>query len=153
MNWPETVFRWLAHLRYRSEPTAVSEGEAVEQLADRYGRARVVVEQTVPSGATYTRCRGASQLVAKASAGNLLELWGFNDEASVVYVQLHNASSLPSNGATPLEVLRVPAGGSFSFAPSAPLSFTTGLVIVASSARDTLTHSASAHLTITAAVL
>ena len=34
MNWPETVFRWLAHLRYRSEPTAVSEGEAVEQLAD-----------------------------------------------------------------------------------------------------------------------
>jgi len=153
MPFPDYLLGFLNKLRYRRTPTPTADGQVVEQLADAYGRPRVVVEQIAPPGIVYARDIDVSSLVALETSGQLVELWGWNAGGSDVYVQLHDAATLPGNGAVPLEVFKVAAGTSFAFSPSAPLPLASGLVVAASSSRATLTINLAATLVVTAAVV
>lgn len=81
----------------------------------------------------------AASLVVKASAGVLLGFQGVNTSGSAQYIQVHDAASLPANGAVPKLVITVPAGENFSLDLSRGRVFTNGIVICNSSTAATKT--------------
>lgn len=77
---------------------------------------------------------------AKATSGTLFSVSIFNSAAVSQFYQLHNAASLPSNGAAPASIIKIPAGGSggWDFGVRGR-PFSTGIVISNSSTGPTLT--------------
>jgi hypothetical protein len=78
--------------------------------------------------------------VLKASAGTLISLRGFNNKATEQYIQIHNTTSVPSNGVTPSSFFLVP--GVSNFAMDIPIlgePYTTGISVCNSSTADTKT--------------
>lgn len=69
----------------------------------------------------------------KATPGRVYEFTGFNDSASTVYFFLINTAVVAANGDAGLVVIRVPAGGSFSYTPPGGKFFSTGIAWAASS--------------------
>jgi len=68
--------------------------------------------EKAPANATTTAL--AASLVVKAAAGILYGIAGYNDKSSAQYIQVHDAASLPANGATPVLTFQVPATSAFS---------------------------------------
>lgn len=93
--------------------------------------------QTAASNATTSAL--AASLVAKASAGVLLGFQGVNTSGSAQYIQVHDAASLPLNGAVPKLLITVPAGENFSLDLGRGRVFSTGIVLCNSSTAATKT--------------
>lgn len=97
----------------------------------------------LPENATTTAY--VKSLVVSATPASLCGLSGYNSNASIQYIQIHDAASLPSNGAYP--VVSFPAGATSKFAldyGANPRQFTTGIVVCISSTQNTLTLGATA---------
>ena len=72
----------------------------------------------------------AASLVVKASAGVLHKVTGVNTLGSTQYIQVHNATSLPADGAVPAVCIAVATGATFDidFGPRGR-TFSTGIVV------------------------
>lgn len=108
---------------------------AVTIASDQSAVTTVIAAATNASTTAY-----ATSLVIKASAGTLYGLSGYNSKASVQFIQLHDATSLPADTAVPKIV--------FTAQPSSPFAidfgqrgraFGTGIVICNSSTGPTKT--------------
>ena len=150
------IFNLLGRLRYSASPPTIADGQLGEMQGDASGNLKVSVQSgivtasaPVPTGIARTPVM-ANSLVVLGAPTTLLELYGFNDDTVVKYLMLFNATSLPGNGASPIDVIRV-APGSFAFSPGAALSFPTGLTVGVSTSQNTLTIDSAGKTRITAA--
>lgn len=76
--------------------------------------------------------------VVKASSGTVHRISGYSSDANPVWIQLHNAASLPADTAVPLLTIYVGAGENFDFDLSEIGRFCDkGIVISNSSAGPT----------------
>ena len=127
-----------------SNPVAVT-----GPLTDTQLRASVVPVQSkeVPDAtSTYAPSNATSATyeasrVIKASAGVLFSVTGYNSKGSAQFIQIHDASSLPSDTAVPSVLFSVGASKSFSldFGGKFGRYFGTGIVICNSSTGPTKT--------------
>lgn len=93
---------------------------------------------TSPSNATSTAYE--TSRVIKATPGRLAGLSGYNSKTSAQFIQLHNATSLPSESAAPVVVITVPASSNFSIDFGVyGRQFSTGIVVCNSSTGPTKT--------------
>lgn len=79
--------------------------------------------------------------VIKSSAGKLMFLCVYNNKGSSQFIQLHNATALPSNGAVPVLIFQL-ATVSVQIIPipaDSGIDFSTGIVVANSSTAATLT--------------
>ncbi len=81
----------------------------------------------------------AASLVVKADRGTLYGLTGYSDRSSSQFIQIHDASSLPSDTSVPSIIFEVPATASFSLDFTIGREFQTGIVISNSSTAATKT--------------
>ena len=82
--------------------------------------------------------------VIKASAGILFGVTVYNSAAVAQFIQLHDASALPANGAVPLTVLTIPAASSIIYEFGAHgKAFNIGIVVCNSSTGPTRTAGAA----------
>jgi hypothetical protein len=146
--WLTNVFNFLAGGQYNASLTPVSSGQSQPLDADAYGRLRTIPGQPV-AGVDYgTSWMDSSALVnsmvVKVGAGNVLQVIGFNDSGSNVYLQLFNATSLPGNGTAPRYSFKIAANANFSLDLTARARpFATGIVLAGSTTPATLTVTAS----------
>ena len=81
----------------------------------------------------------AASLVVKAVKGTLYGLTGHSNRSSTQFIQVHDAASLPANGAVPDIIFQVPATASFSLDFNVGREFQVGIVISNSSTAATKT--------------
>lgn len=83
----------------------------------------------------------AASLVAKNSTGNFYGLTGYNAAVTDQYIQVHNTTSLPANGAVPIITFIARAASNFSYdvGGNLPVNFSTGITVCNSSTRATKT--------------
>lgn len=85
----------------------------------------------------------AASLVVATGPARLIHVIGYNAKTASQFIQVHNAASLPSEGAVPVYVFAVDASSNFSFVipASSPEGepFVTGIVICNSSTYATKT--------------
>ncbi len=100
----------------------------------------VVTREAVRPASNATTSALAASLVVKASAGVLYKLTGVNTLGSTQYIQVHNATSVPSNGAVPAVCIAVPTATTFDidFGPRGR-TFSTGIVVCNSTTVPTKT--------------
>ena len=77
--------------------------------------------------------------VVKSSPGYLTNLTVYNDSASAVCFQLHDATALPANGTVPVFSFLVATKSTVNLPLGDGLSFSKGIVVAGSSTAATLT--------------
>ena len=94
--------------------------------------------EKAPENATTTAA--AASLVVKASGGILYTITGHNDKATVQYIQVHDAASLPAEAAVPKVAIVAAGDANFTldFGPYGR-KFDTGIVVCNSSTLATKT--------------
>ena len=133
-----------------SLPSAVSVDDRADLMTDLYSRPVVTLGTaldaendeigTTPRDISHGNTTAlAASLVIKASAGKAFEIRGHNDSGSAQYIQVHDAASLPANGAVPEEVFTVPADSNFAITFPQGKQFSTGIVVCNSSTLATKT--------------
>lgn len=127
----------LAVRRDTAGASSGTTGDYEPLQTDATGRLRVAaVDDVTVSNATTTAL--AASLVAKGSAGTLRGFQGYSTADG--FIQVHNASTLPADGAVPLIVIPVAADAPFSLdLGRLGRSFSTGIVICNSSTGPTKT--------------
>ena len=80
-----------------------------------------------------------ASLVASANPSRLYSVTGYNSAVTDQYIQVHDAASLPANGAVPKLTLVAYAGTPFSFDFTTGRICATGIVICNSSTAATKT--------------
>jgi hypothetical protein len=98
-----------------------------------------------PSNATNPTSAYVTSLVIKASAGTLYAITGYNSKTSSQFIQVHDTTSLPSNGVAPVIIFIVPASSNFSL-DLTPYGrfFSNGITVCNSSTGPSLTLGTSA---------
>lgn len=140
----DQLHKFVGYGRYRAEPTAVSNGDAVDLLTDAIGRLQVVMAAAAPSGAAVVRQKVAAKRgVLKSGAGSLIELAAWNSSEEGVWLQIHDKASNPADGETCVDQLFVPASGACGWRPAVPVSCLTGMRWAVSSTPGVLTLVAS----------
>lgn len=82
----------------------------------------------------------AASLVISATSKRLYGMQGYNSSGATIFVQLHDAATLPADGAVPKIVIAVPSAANFSLDLAARgRLFTTGIVACVSSTGPTKT--------------
>ena len=81
----------------------------------------------------------AASLVVKDTRGTLYGLTGYNNKSSSQFIHIHDAASLPANGAVPAIIFDVPATSPFSLDYNVGREFQIGIVISNSSTAATKT--------------
>ena len=81
----------------------------------------------------------AASLVVKADMGTLYGLTGYNNRSSSQFIQIHDAASLPADGAVPDIIFQVSATTPFSLDYDEGREFQVGIVISNSSTAATKT--------------
>ena len=106
----------------------------------------VVQVKTVPDAtATYaptnaTTTAYAASLIAKAAAGKLLMITGYNSKTTSQFIQVHNTATLPADTAVPVLIFTIPPTSNFSLdMGSYGRFFSTGITICNSSTGPTKT--------------
>ena len=99
-------------------PTVSANADAARLLTNKNGALAIVnlpesCKAYAPSNATTTAY--ANSLVVKSTPGTLYMVTGYNSSNSDQFIQIHDASSLPSDGATPKIIFFVPSKNNFSF--------------------------------------
>lgn len=143
-SWLQSTINFLAGGQYNAALTPVTSGQVAPLDMDAYGRLRVLPGQPVAGvdyGTSYMDSGAlVNSMVVKSTPGNLIQVTGFNDSASTVYMQIFNASSVPTNGTASRYSFRIAAGWNFSLDLTLrPRTFSTGIVIVGSTTPATLT--------------
>jgi hypothetical protein len=142
--WLQSTINFLAGGQYNASLTPVTSGQVAPVDMDAYGRLRVIPGQPV-SGVDYGTLWAdgtalVNSLVVKNSVGSLVQVVGFNDSASTLYLHAFNASALPSNGTAPRWSFRIASGTNFALdLTMRPRPFATGIVLAGSSTPATLT--------------
>lgn len=77
----------------------------------------------------------AASLIAKNAAGTLMSVCGYNSGPNQ-WIQVHNSTTVPANGAVPLAVISVPSQSSFFFEWQKGLPCGTGIVLCNSYGAD-----------------
>lgn len=91
-------------------------------------------------GSTSASAAYETNRVAKAAAGRLFSVNGYNSRTSAQFIQVHNAASLPADTAVPVVVITVPASSNFSIDfGELGLTCSTGIVLCNSSTGPTKT--------------
>jgi hypothetical protein len=99
-----------------------------------------------------TSMTAATNFVASATPDYLVELHVKNVTAGAKFLQIHNAASLPSNGAVPEFVWDLAASATKELKFRIPEYFDTGIVVASSSTAATLTVSVTSDLIGTAII-
>ena len=88
--------------------TVVGTGTFAAQIS----QAPTGTSTNAPTNATTTVY--SSSLIAKASAGVLYGITGYNSNTSTQFIQVHNTTTLPANTSVPVIMFSVPASSPFS---------------------------------------
>lgn len=113
------------------------------------GTVNVAASQTIATTqATKTNVHSTAyeaSHVLKSSAGLLFMVTGYNSKTTAQWIQLHDATSLPSNTAVPVMTFTVSPQSNFSidYGTIGGRNFTTGIVVANSTTGPTLTTGAS----------
>ncbi len=141
-SFGDTVFHKLDHMignREQGQAVVVSgvmRALPVYIVADRYPVD--IANDLGPLNSTSVAYE-ASRIV-KPQAGIVYGLSGYNSKGSAQWIQIHDATALPANGAIPKVIITVPTVSNFSilFGPQGRRFF-NGIVVVNSSTGPTLT--------------
>lgn len=101
-----------------SPPAVSANADSVRLMANKNG-AQIIVpmpegtQYTCPSNATLSSY--GTYLLVKNTAGAIFSLSGYNSKASAQFIQIHDAASLPADGAVPKVIFKVPPDSNFSF--------------------------------------
>jgi hypothetical protein len=133
MGLLEKVFPWLGHGRYEASPTAVSVGQVKALLIDSIGRLRVIAETAAVSVSYHDTVEPDDKAEIKSTPGSLHEIWGFNDGAETIYLQVHDSSGEPDEDTVPVLVFKLSPGAHFSWGLKGPRAFSNGIYWATSS--------------------
>jgi hypothetical protein len=88
----------------------------------------------------YSSAAAEASAVVKSSSGRIYMLVGHSTSGSDQWIQVHNTTSLPANGAVPVISFKATAGKNFSFSiPEPGIPLNTGIVVCNSSTQLTKT--------------
>lgn len=87
-----------------------------------------------------TTAANAASLVVASNAARLCGMSGYNAKVSAQFIQIHDAASLPADGAAPKVVFEVAASSKFAIDYGInPREFAAGIVVCNSSTQATKT--------------
>ena len=118
----------------------VTSGQPTEQRQANGAAYVTIVPGSAQTAMNATTTAYAASLLAKASAGTLYYISGYNSNASAQFIQVHDAAALPADGAVPKLIMRVAATSNFAFiSGSLGRYFANGIVVCNSSTGPTKT--------------